>query len=39
VRWPPRSVQLYAIDHDELHELIATRGMVVPKKVSAAYDG
>jgi hypothetical protein len=30
---------LYAIDHDELHELIVDAWrMVVPKKVSAAYE-
>ena len=33
-------VRLDAIDHDELHELIVDAWrMVVPKKVSAAYDG
>ena len=33
-------VQLDAIDHDELHELIVDAWrMVVPKKVSVAYDG
>lgn len=32
-------VRLDAIDHDELHELIVDAWrMVVPKKVSAAYD-
>ena len=33
-------VRLGTIDHDELHELIVDAWrMVVPKKVSAAYDG
>jgi hypothetical protein len=33
-------VRLDAIDHDELHELVVDAWrMVVPKKVSAAYDG
>src|SRR5215203_1701402 len=33
-------VRLDAIDHDELHELIVDAWrMVVPKKVSVAYDG
>ena len=35
-----RCVRLDAIDHDELHELIVDAWrMVVPKKVSVAYDG
>jgi len=33
-------VRLDAIDHDELHEIVVDAWrMVVPKKVSAAYDG